>query len=322
VPPWAYAGAWVAPYLPVAVLAAVALRQGYLSGRAGTRAVRPDERAGLRRRFWGFTGPRAVASVAQLALQRVDVLLVAALSGLAPAAVYAVAGRFVVLGQFANQAISQAVQPRLAEALAVDDRAGANSLYQTATGWLVLATWPLYLMVITYAPVYLGLFGERYRSGAAVVVVLACAMLFATGCGMVDMVLAMAGRTRWNLGNVLIALTVTVLLDLALIPRYGALGAAIGLAVAVVVNNLLPLLQVGRALGLHPFGGGTVTAAGLALGCFGVLPQLVAAVTGTGPAGLLGALALALPAYLAGARRLRYPLALDSFSQLRRRRAR
>ena len=72
--------------------------------------------------FWRFTWPRAFASIAQLALTRVDVLLLAGIAGLRAAAIYSVAGRFVVLGQFANQGISQAVQPRLAERLATDDR--------------------------------------------------------------------------------------------------------------------------------------------------------------------------------------------------------
>ena len=241
------------------------------------------------------------------------VVLVAALGGLGAAAIYAVAGRFVVLIQFANQGVSQSVQPRLAEALAVGDRATANHLYQTATGWLVLVTWPICFSVILFAPAYLGLFGGGYRSGADVVVVLACAMLVATGCGMVDMVLSMAGRTSWNLVNVLIALGVTVGLDVLLIPRYGALGAAIGLACAMVANNLLPLVQIGRAARLHPFGPGTVAAALLSAGCFGVLPQIVTALAGTGAAGLSLAVALAVPAFLAGAWLLRGRLALDAF---------
>ncbi|MEJ3743841.1 polysaccharide biosynthesis C-terminal domain-containing protein [Actinomycetes bacterium KLBMP 9797] len=318
--PLAYGLAWVAPYAPVAVLSGYALRRTHLSkikasftslerheGRLdhGCRTYRA-----LRGAFWRFTGPRAVASVAQLALQRVDVLLVASLGGLAAAAAYAVAGRFVVLGQFANQGITHSVQPRLAEALAVDDRATANTLYQTATGWLVLVTWPLYLIVITYAPVYLGLFGPGYRSGAPVVVVLASAMLVANGCGMVDVVLSMAGRTRWNLANVLLALTTMVALDLALIPHFGLVGAAVGLAAAVLVNNLLPLIQVGRYTGLHPFGAGTVAAGGLAVGCFGVLPHILAAIAGTGPAALLATLLTALVSYGLGAYRLREALAL------------
>ena len=314
----AYALAWVTPYLPVAVLSAYALRRTYRAGARGVRPSRRAERVELRRDFWRFTGPRALASVAQLALQRVDVLLVAALAGLVPAAIYAVAGRFVVLIQFANQGISQSVQPRLVEALATGDTRAANELYQTATGWLVLVTWPINLLVITFAPVYLGLFGDDYRTGANVVVVLACAMLVATGCGMVDMVLAMAGRTSWNLVNVLIALGMTVCLDVLLIPRFGALGAAIGLACAVTANNLLPLVQVGRSAGLHPFGAGTLTAGGLAVGCFGVLPPLVTAVAGTGAAGMGIAIAVAVPAYVVGARLLRARLSLDSFTELRR----
>src|SRR5439155_36056 len=167
------------------------------------------------------------------------------------------------------------------------DRAGAQALYRGATAWLVLLTWPLYLLVAAYAPVYLGLFGPGYRTaGAPVVLVLAAAMLLATGCGMVDMVLAMAGRTSWNLGNVLLALAVTLAVDLPLVPRLGALGAAIGLAAAVCVNNLVPLAQIGTALRLHPFGRATLAAAGLAVVCFGVPGLLVRAAAGDRPAAL------------------------------------
>ncbi|WP_229072088.1 lipopolysaccharide biosynthesis protein [Actinoplanes sp. DH11] len=308
-----FALAWAAPYLPVAILAGWAARSAYLSHRPPGVTTRPEERRRLRREFWRFTGPRALAAVAQLALQRVDVLLVAALGGLAPAAVYAVAGRFVVLIQFANQGLSQSVQPRLAEALSTGDSAAANRLYQTATGWLVLVTWPINLLVIACAPWYLRLFGAEYAAGRPVVLVLAGAMLVATGCGMVDMVLAMAGRTSMNLGNVLVALVVMVGLDLLLIPRHGALGAAVALASAVVVNNLLPLAQVHRSTGLHPFGTGTRAAALLSLGCFGVLPAAVTALAG--PAGLAPALAVAAPAYCAGAWLLRRELGLAAFAR-------
>jgi O-antigen/teichoic acid export membrane protein len=296
--PAVLAAAWAAPYLPAALLAGYAL----------ARLVRDTPPGGGTETFtavafWRFSAPRAVASLAQMALQRVDVLLVAGLAGLAPAALYAVAGRFVVLGQLVNQALSHAVQPRLAERLAVDDRAGANALYRQATAWLVLATWPLYLLVVTYAPLYLGLFGDRYRGGVAVVAVLAGAMLVATACGMVDMVLAMAGRTWWNLANVGLALGVLLAVDVVLVPRLGALGAAVGLASAVLTNNLVPLAQVVLRLGLHPFGRTTLAAAGLAGACFAVPPLLLRLVAGGSPPAALALLTTAAgaAAYLRGA---------------------
>ena len=208
-----------------------------------------------------------------MALQRVDVLLVAALAGLAPAAMYAVAGRFVILGQFVNQGVTQSVQPRLAERLAVRDTAGANLLYRQATAWVVTACWPLYLLMFTYAPQYLDLFGGHYEDGVPIVRLLAATMLVATATGCVDVVLAMAGRTWWNLANVGLALLTMLVLDAVLVPRHGAAGAAVGLCAAVLVNNLVPLVQVVHGLGLHPFGRATLLAGGLATSCFAV-PQL------------------------------------------------
>ncbi|GGM17197.1 lipopolysaccharide biosynthesis protein [Dactylosporangium sucinum] len=268
--PDVFAALWALPYLPVALLA------GLWLGRVRARVVleQTDVADFTPRRFWVFTAPRAVASFAQMALQRIDVLLVAAFAGLAPAAMYAVAGRFVILGQFVNQGVSQSAQPRLAERLAVRDTAGANLLYQQATAWVVLAAWPLYLLVFTYAPLYLRLFGEHYADGVGIVRVLAATMMVATACGMVDMVLAMGGRTWWNLANVAVALLVMLGVDALLIPRSGALGAAIGLSAAVLVNNLVPLMQVVLGLGLHPFGRATLLACALAAGCFAV-PQLL-----------------------------------------------
>lgn len=303
----AYTMAWAMPYLPVAALAAYALHRSLLP-------VDPVSGGEIGRAFWRFTAPRAVGSVAQSALQRLDVILVAALAGLPTAAIYAVATRFLVLGQLVNGALSQVVQPRLAERLAVGDQAGANQLYQAATGWLVLLTWPVPLLAICFAPVYMGLFGPSYASGATAVVVLASAMLVATGCGMVDVVLSMAGRTSWNLGNVALALGIQVGANFLLVPRYGVLGAAIALAAALVVNNVIPLLQVGLAYGLHPFGGGTLAAGCLAVAAFGVLPVSVAVFAGYRPATMFTALAVGVVGYAAGALALRRPLQLDKLA--------
>lgn len=305
VPAAAWPLAWAWAYLPVLLLA------GYSLHRVQP-ALLPTAPVGAA--FWRFTGPRAVASVLQLALQRLDIVLVAVIAGPATAAVYAVAGRFLLLGQLANQAVGQAVQPRLAHRLGAADLPGAAALYRTATAWLVLLTWPLCLLVAGYAPLYLGLFGEAYRAGAPVVAVLAAAMLLATGCGAVDMVLAMAGRTTWNLANVMVALAVMVVLDVALIPRLGAMGAAVGLAAAIAVNNLLPLAQIGYVLRIHPFGAGTLTAAVLAGSCFGILPAVVHATAGTGPVPALATLTASLGLYAAGLRRFRHRLSLDALA--------
>lgn len=326
VPAQTWALAWVLPSLPVLVTVGWLVWRRWRTEPRSAAGGQPTDRTidgvSVPRAFWRFTAPRAFANTAQTALQRVDVLMIAAMAGLAPAAGYAVAGRFVVVGQLANGSIAQAVQPRLAEALAVGDQRGAARLYQTATAWLILTAWPLHLLVASHADLYLRVFGPSYVSAVNAVRVLAGAMLLATGCGMVDMVLSMAGKTTWNLVNVLIALVAMIAVDLVAIPHWGALGAACGLATAVTVNNLLPLAQLSIALRLHPFGAATRTAMALALASFGLVPWLVDHALSarsldwlpSDPSSLaarvLGVLA-GVAVYLAGLHRLRHRLGLD-----------
>ena len=121
-------------------------------------------------------------------------------------------------------------------------------------------------------------------------VILSLSMLVATGCGMVDMVLIMAGRTSWNLGNAVLALAVNLVLDLLLIPPFGITGAAIGWGVAILFANLVPLSQVRFALHLHPFGRGTKYAMALSAGCYGVIPGVALLLAGPGLSTLIPAL--------------------------------
>jgi O-antigen/teichoic acid export membrane protein len=250
--------AWVAPYVAMLLVIGtwVAGRMRRMTARADSGAV-PRPWGELAGEFWRFSAPRAVSRVFTIALQRFDVLIVAALRGPADAAVYAVATRFLVLGLMFVQAIQQVMAPRIASSLAVDDVGVANTLYRTTTAWLTLVSWPIYFVVMLFAPLLLGIFGSSYERGSVAVMVLCAAMLVATACGPVDSMLLMAGRSVQSLLNTGLALALNVGLDLLIVPWLGVSGAALGWAAAILLNNLLALWQVHRATGLHPFGPGT-----------------------------------------------------------------
>ncbi|MFC5178001.1 lipopolysaccharide biosynthesis protein [Nocardioides taihuensis] len=298
--------AWVAPYL--AALLVIAL---WVAGRLRRMAALAADGAAPRPwremtgEFWRFSAPRAVSRIFTIALQRFDVLLVAALRGPADAAVYAVATRFLVLGLMFVQAIQQVMAPRIASSLAVDDVGVAKTLYRTTTTWLTLVSWPIYLVVMLFAPLLLSIFGSSYERGSLAVVVLCAAMLVATVCGPVDSMLLMAGRSVQSLVNTGLALALNVSLDLVLVPWLGVSGAALGWAAAILLNNLLALWQVHRATGLHPFGPGTRSAMLICVVSWFLVVGAVRLVTGPTLVGLLvgGAAGAACFAVLAGRRR-------------------
>jgi O-antigen/teichoic acid export membrane protein len=305
---------WAGPYLLTAAVAALWL--GRLLRRAGA-----SDAAGTPpwREFWAFTGPRALGSIAQIALQRLDIVLIAALAGPAQAALYTAATRFLSFGQLGGTALATGVQHRFGTLFAAGDRAGAAELYRTSTAWLMVLTWPLYLLFAVFSPYVLALFGPGYTVAEPVMVLLALTMLVATGCGMVDNVLNMAGRTTWTFANALLALGVDVALNLLLIPRIGILGAAVAWAAAIAANNLLPLAQLGWSEGLHPFGRGTAVAAGLAVACFGVLPLTGALLAGRTLPVLVGTTVAGVAVYGVGLWAARVPLRLSALRAVRRR---
>ena len=308
---------WALPYIPAAVAAWLWLRwiRRHQASRPSPRAVPPELAALLAlatpvrpdgtkmrpgegsaderlananpRGFWRFTTPRAIATLAQITIQRVDIVLVAIIIGPAQAAVYTAATRFLVVGQLGSGAISMAAQPQFTELFAMRALRRANGVYQATTAWLVLLTWPLYLLVIVYGTEFLAIFGRSYQAGYAVLLILGVSALLSSACGQVDMVLITTGRSSWSLLNGLLAMVVNVSLDLLLIPSYGITGAAIAWAVAIGVANLMPLAQIARSVRLQPFGRGTLIACALCLASFGAVPLALRFLLGGGAAGVV-----------------------------------
>jgi O-antigen/teichoic acid export membrane protein len=227
-----------------------------------------------------------------------DTLLLGALRSPEEAGVYAVATRYLAVGQFIGVALVQVVAPKLSELLALGDRDRARSVYATTTTWLMLAAWPLYLTMILMAPALLSVFGDRYQEAQDAIAILGGAMLVATAVGPVDMVLLMAGKSAWNLANTVVALTANVVLNLLLIPDFGLRGAATAWGISILLNNLLPLLQVKRFVGIHPFGTGTAVAGSIAIASFGVAEVVVRTWIGDDLPALVVAAALGVLVFL------------------------
>lgn len=322
---------WAVPYFAAAVASVAALRalpwrkagrhEGSIGPETGTSGgddpvhasvhATVDARPAVSREFWRFTAPRAVAAVAQLLLQRLDIVLVAALRGPVDAAIYTAATRFLVVGQFVNMALVAPAQPRLSALLASRDIEGTRELFQTTTSWLVVFVWPMYLTIAVLAPTYLRVFGSGYADGLWVVILLCVAMMIASAVGFVDVILLMVGKSGWNMATTVAALAIDAGLDIVLIPRIGIVGAAIGWCGAILAANLVPGLLVMRLVGIHPFSRATLTAIAITTSCFAVIPLAVGLPLGGGQLALLAGVGVGTLVYAAALWRLRHTLLLN-----------
>jgi O-antigen/teichoic acid export membrane protein len=285
---WAFPAAIIV--VPAAVVAARLVRSEVPGGRG------PTGTGPLAAEFWRFAAPRGLAAIFHVGIVWVDVVLVGSLRGPAEAGVYAAVGRLIQVGVVAIEGVRLALAPQISAALARGHRHEAQLLYRVGTWWLVAASWPLYLALAIFAPFVLRMFGPGFEAGTTALTIVSLGMLAGVGTGNVSVVLLMGGKSVWNLANTAAALAANVALNLVLIPRYGMAGAALAWTASLVVNNLVPLAQAWRSLGVNPFGHGFAVVAGLSTLCYGGIGLLVRWALGPTAAGfaLYAAVATAL----------------------------
>jgi O-antigen/teichoic acid export membrane protein len=275
----------------------------------------------LTREFWGFTAPRGFQATFQVVILWLDILLVGALVSGYAAGVYSAVSKLAIIGTFALEGNRLAIGPQLSALLARRQLDRAADLYQSATRWLMLASWPLYLVLAVFPGVILGIFGARYTVGASALAVLSLAMLVNLGTGNVTVVLLMGGKSSWSAINAGAALIVNVGLNFLLVPRIGIVGAAIAWAASIVVDNVTAVIEVRFVLGLAPFGAGYGLVVATTAGCFGVTGIAARALLGETLPALAAALGVGLAAFAATVYIARVPLQLTGLSAALRLRA-
>jgi O-antigen/teichoic acid export membrane protein len=291
--------AWAIPYAIAALVSSWLFRR-FLERRGTCRhSDQTKSYKELKRDFWRFTWPRSITRISQMAIQRMDIILVAALRSPQEAAIYTAATRFVALGQFGTQAIQQVVQPKFTALLAKHEHESLKDVYRISTAWSMAVAWPMYLVVLSAPVAYLGLFGQEYvDEGVWVVMLMAFAMLFAVATGPCDTLLLMSGRSALSLGNSLTALVVDIGLCVLLIPRMGITGAALAWAIAVSIRCLLAVVQVRITMSIVSFGPASAIAALANVLAFGVPVVVVELFTDLNFPELLAVLAGCVPLYV------------------------
>ncbi len=102
------------------------------------------------------------------------------------------------------------------------------------------------------------LFGREFNAGWATLIVLSLGNLINIGVGPVGHMLIMTGRPGLELINSWASGISNIILNLWLIPRYGAFGAAIATAMTVTMLNLIRLSEVYHIHRCYPFRLGTL----------------------------------------------------------------
>lgn len=231
-------------------------------------SLAPDPAAGRRLEVGPvarFALPMLGVGVAHVLFQRADVYLLGLLATSAEVGRYAAAFQVALLAGLVLAAFTSLFAPFLSGLHAVEDRVEARGLYATVSRLVLLATVPAVVAMVGAPEPLLALYGEGFVGGEAALAVLAGAHLFTVVPGPVSAGLTMTGRPGVELANALGGLVLNVILNLALIPPFGVLGAALATGFSLVALHALRTVALARLEGLDAWDGRYALAGGLAV---------------------------------------------------------
>ncbi len=218
-------------------------RLGFASGSAGFLG-RPDRR--LLRQVLGYGLRGQAGGLMTLLNLRLDFAVLGAMAGPAVLGVYAVASKYAELLRLPGTALTWVSYPRMAGLPAFD--AGRRARRALVPGLVGIAVAAVPLALLT-APVMTLLYGHRFQDAVQPALVLVVGMLLAGASGVASGYLYGRGRPGLNSWAMATGLVMTVVLDLLLIPRFGALGAAVASSAAYLTSDGLLVLLLLRLTG-------------------------------------------------------------------------
>jgi O-antigen/teichoic acid export membrane protein len=203
-------------------------------------------------RTWARVGAHlSLLSIVIVAGNRLDVLLLGALTGTSHVGAYYAAAQIAGFALYGLQAANVVLAPMIAERYDAGDLAALQVIARRAARLGFMGALAASVFFVFMGHWVLGLFGPGFESAYVPLLILLTGYCAVTALGEVGFMLSMTKYQRHATLFVLIGLIVNGLAALILVPSLGAIGAAIGAVLSILTWRLLALRFVIRNLGVN-----------------------------------------------------------------------
>lgn len=190
-------------------------------------------------------------SGAQLLLAQVDILIIGIFMDTTQAGLYAVASRIAMFVIFGINVVNSVLAPTISELFARHERAELQKTVTMAARIVLIYTVPVVLLFILGGRWLLGWFGAGFAPAYPALVVLVTGQVVVAVCGSVGFLLTMTGHQNDALRVIVVCGVLAVLLNLALTPTFGLIGAAFATMMATAARSLILSVLVRRRLDIR-----------------------------------------------------------------------
>jgi O-antigen/teichoic acid export membrane protein len=195
--------------------------------------------------------PLLLVNSMNLVLGWTDVLVLGMWRDAAEVGIYGIALRIALLTAFVLSAINVVVAPQFAALHSQGNDAALKRLAQQSALWTLIAAAPAILVLLLVPDLILQIFGPQFKDGAGALRILALGQLVNVATGSVGILLVMTGHEKLMRNIVAASAALNLLGNLALVPRYGAIGAAASTALSLAFMNILSWYMVRKKLHIN-----------------------------------------------------------------------
>ena len=201
-----------------------------------------------------YTVPLLTTDLLFVLMYTTDAVLLGAFHGVDEVGAWRVVQPLAGLNQLVLSSFTLLFVPAASRLFARRANDEMRDLYWQTAIWMAVSTFPIFVVTFALAePVTVLLYEPRYASSAILLSLLTVGRYVDVVLGFNGLTLRVFGNMRAIVAVNLFAAIVNLGLNLLLIPRFGALGAAIGTASTLVLYNIAKQIALARATPLPAF---------------------------------------------------------------------
>ena len=200
------------------------------------------------REVMSFTIPLLSTDLLFMLMNQMDVIMLKHFQGTLDVAALRAIQPTAKMNQTVLTSFGLLFTPLAARLFARNNPKAINDLYWKNAVWIAIASFPVFVVTFSLAgPLTILLYGERYADSAVYLALLSFGYYFNAMLGQNGLTLKIFGKLRYSVTLNIAAGVANLGINWVLIPRYGALGAAIGTTATLVLHNIFK--QAGLRLG-------------------------------------------------------------------------
>jgi O-antigen/teichoic acid export membrane protein len=201
-----------------------------------------------------LTVPLLTTELVGVLISASDTLLLGIFRNTAEVASFAVVRPAAELNELVLVSFSFLYVPLAARLFARNEVEAIDKLYWRTAGWVAVLSFPVFAVTFLLArPLLELLYGARYSGSATFLTILAVGFYAQGASGFNGSMLMVYGRIKSLVVVNGLTVALNLALNLILIPRYGAVGAAVGTTTTYVVFNLVKQLAAAYATSIRFF---------------------------------------------------------------------